>query len=726
MDAGQTMAASPDRVNARALGGDRGHKGTAIGRQLVGFLESTLRAYASILFSDRLLIGALAFTATFFQPKAGVFGLAAVVLANMLATFLGVHRDKIRKGLIGFNALLVGLSLSYYYALTPASLFFLFIAIVLLVFVNIALDHIFAYFFNLPVLSIPFVIVSSICYLAFYNYDGAVLHRAEPPVIDAYFPEVHRYLLYYLKSLGAIFFQSSPWAGVTIMLALLIASRMAFLLSLLGFFTGVIFHVALKGDMNDLTGGLVAFNYVLTAIAVGGIFLIPGPAAFSLAVLGTLATATVASFIKIFFVSFNMPVLTLPFALVTLLILYCTKLLYNKHLRAVDFLPGSPEYNLDFYLSRQGRFGDIGLDVRLPFWGKWQVSQGYHGKYTHQSEWYASLDFMALGEESAALQRGKSNSAEDYYTFGLPVLAVAVGTVRKVVQHIDDNAVGEMNLRENWGNLVLLQHGPSLFSVVCHLKKNSVTVKEGDYVTAGTRLALAGNSGRSAEPHLHLHFQATPEMGSATVPVAFTQYLRHNGTTAMRFNATPREGEIIANLPADFNLRNFFSLAPGQEMRVALQADDGRPVTEEWQVKIDFLGTRFVENQHGDRLLYTVSHDYFAALDYRGSRHSALFYLFVSYYRVPFAAAAFSSEERISHKYFTTALSRWLRDLALPFTDRVAFLRTAEPQRDRSLIFCVTNRGRQIMRSTADCTGSFPGTIAVEQGGKLWRISPVA
>lgn len=721
------------RVRPMAQEVERGSKtplstrwgGVAAGRGGAIF-ETILRGYASILFSDRKLIGFIALLATFFHVKAGLFGIFAVVLANALASLLGVHRDKIRKGLIGFNALLVGLSFSYYYAFAPASLFILFIAIVLLVFANIALDHIFGYFFNLPVLSIPFVLVSSISYLAFYNYDAGVLQKTEPLWLDVFFPDVHRYIVYYLKSLGAIFFQSSPWAGLLIMCALLLASRLSFALSLLGFFTGVLFHVTLKGDMNDLTGGLVAFNYILTAIALGGIFLVPGPAAFAIAILATLATATVASFVKIFFVSFNMPVLTLPFALVTLLFVYCIKLLYNKKLRAVDFLPGSPEHNLDFFLSRQGRFGDVGLDIRLPFWGKWQVSQGYNGKFTHQSEWFASLDFMALGEDERSLRRGREQGVEDYYTFGLPVLAVAAGTVRKVIQHLEDNKPGEMNIRENWGNLVLIQHGPALFSLLCHLKKNSVIVKEGDYVLAGTKLGLAGNSGRSAEPHLHLHFQATPEIGSATVPVAFTQYIRHNGVAKIEFNSTPREGETIANLTADFNLKTFFSLAPGQEMHVQLSSPDGKIQQEHWEVKIDFLGSRYIENRSGDRLMYAASNDWFAALDYAGSRHSALFHLLIAYYRVPFAAASFACEERISYKYFTRWLTRIARDLVLPFTDRVSFRWSAEPAASGTLRFKIANGARAIMQTSADYRGDFPGTIEIEKSGAMWKLSRVA
>lgn len=691
----------------------------------MSLVDSTLRSYSAILFSDRRSIGILTLAGTFFNWKAGVFGIFAILTANLSARLIGVHEDKIKKGLIGFNALLLGLSFSYYYLMSPSTLIILFIAVMLLIYVNIAFDHIFAYFFNLPALSIPFVLVSSISFLAFYNYDGAALVKTEPLGIDSLFPEVHRYFIYYLKSLGAIFFQSSPWAGLVIFAALLISSRIAVLLSFLGFFTGLFFHVALKGDMNDMTGGLVAFNYILTAVALGGIFLVPGPAAFLLSVVAVLATATVASFIKIFFVSFNMPVLTLPFALVTLLFLYCTKLLYNKKLKPVDFLPGSPEHNLDFFLSRQGRFGDIGLDIRLPFWGKWKVSQGYHGEFTHQAEWFASLDFMAVGEDGKAIRKQQTATIDDYYTFGLPVLAVAGGTVRKVVQHLDDNPTGEMNLRENWGNLVLIQHGNTLFSLICHLKKNSVLVKEGDYVLAGAKLAQAGNSGRSVEPHIHLHFQATPEIGSATVPIPFTQYVLHNGTSKIRFNATPAEGEVLANLTPDFNLKNFFLLAPGQNFTVALENSVGKDATEEWSVKVDFLGTRFIENEHGDRLLYAVSNDWFAVLDYAGRANSALYLAFTAFYRVPFAASAFSYAERISHKHFTRLPLRILKDIALPFTERVSLVWNATPS-GTQISSKITAGDRALSNTTAELTGSFPGIITTEKDGTTWKLSRAA
>jgi len=682
-------------------------------------VDSTLRSYASILFSDRRLIGAIALAATFFNWRAGVFGLVALLAANALAMLLGVHEDKIKKGLIGFNALLLGLSFSYYYALAPTTFIILLVAVAFLVFVNIVLDHIFGYFFNLPALSIPFVIVSSISYLAFYNYYGALLQKNPALPIDAFFPDFNLYVSYYFRSLGAIFFQSSPWAGLMIMVALLISSRLAFLLSLLGFASGAIFHTALKGDLNDMTGGLVAFNYILTCIAVGGIFLVPGPRVFAIAIVATLATATVASFIKIFFVTFNMPVLTLPFALVTLTVIYAIKLVQNPKIRPVDFLPGSPEHNLEYFSSRQGRFGESGLDIRLPYLGKWKVSQGYHGKHTHRDLWYASLDFMAVGgEEANAVRKNQSSDIEDYYTFGLPVLATASGTVRRVVAHVEDNAAGEMNLKDNWGNLVLIQHAPLLFSMVCHLKKNSIVVKEGDHVVAGARLASAGNSGRSDIPHIHLHFQATPEIGSATIPIPFTQFAATNGTQKTRFNSVPNENEIVMNLTNDFNLKSFFSLAPGQEFLICVEEPSGHKIEELWQIRVDFLGSRYIESSSGDKLVYTQANDWFACLDYSGRKSGGLYMTYLAYYRVPFTTTQQLFSERISYKTFTSLPMRIVKDILLPFTSRVALEWQASCGDGK-----IASKIPGVAETQTNLMGAFPGTIDATVKGKSWRIS---
>lgn len=691
---------------------------------------ATLKAYGTVLFSNSRWVGFFILLATLFNIQAAITGFLGTLFSNLLALVLGVHEDRIKKGLYGFNGLLVGLSISLYHIVDINLIVMLFAAIALLIFITLALEHVLGYFLGLPVLSVPFVIVSIIIYLALFNYNGFTVKKSTYYVFDSFFPELPEYILFYLKSLGAIFFQSSPWSGLMIAIIIFVFSRIAFMLSVIGFSVGVMFHLFLGGNMLDVSAGIVGFNYILTAIAVGGIFLVPEISTFLLAALATIVSTLIASFMKIFLINFNIPVLALPFTTVSLMFLYVARLLRNKKFKVVDFLPGSPENNLDYYKTRLERFGETGIYIRLPFSGRWKISQGYSGKHTHKDLWKESLDFMAIGGNDS-FRKGKSNELSDYFTYELPVLAPCSGRITKVVNHLNDNPLGELDTKENWGNLVLIEHTPFLFSQLSHLKKDSILVKEGDYVTAGTKIGLVGNSGRSPEPHIHLHFQSTPEVGSSTVPVTFTQYVRYDkDATEIHFNAVPNEDEIIANVTADFNIKSFFSLAPGQEYILEIKKDSDKVIKEKWYAGVDFWGNRYLEDQKSNRIYFFLGKDYFACLDYNGSKGTALFILYLAIYRIPFTSGKSVWNDRMSYKYFSSLSVRLFKDFIQPFTDWVAFKWKAHLEdSDNGLILkseILKQNGSPLYEIETELSSSIPGIVrAKNDSGEKWEIKKI-
>ncbi len=72
---------------------------------------------------------------------------------------------------------------------------------------------------------------------------------------------------------------------------------------------------------------------------------------------------------------------------------------------------------------------------------------------------------------------------------GTPVVAPAAGVVRLARPTFMS------------GNLLMLDHGANLNSLYAHL--NTMDVKVGQVVQAGTRLGTVGTTGRSSGPHLH-------------------------------------------------------------------------------------------------------------------------------------------------------------------------------------------------------------------------------
>jgi urea transporter/murein DD-endopeptidase MepM/ murein hydrolase activator NlpD len=680
-------------------------------------IESILNAYSMVLFTGKKSAGFVLMLLTFFDPIAGGFGLIGIVLTNLISYYLGVIPEKIKKGLYGFNGLLVGLAFPLYHAPSLNLFLLLFVACLLLVIVTIWLEGSLGYFFGLPALSFPFVIVTFLVYLSFFYYNGLVLKTPSTSWFPLAFPEMPKPIEYFFKSLGYIYFQSNLWASLGIGIVIFSVSRVSMLLAVFGFACGSLFQVALGGNIEELATGVVGFNYILTSIALGGIFLVPSIHSFLLAGVASMAVALVSTFIKVFFYFFNLPVLSFPFVIVTLLFLYTIKQLRNPRFRVMDLLPGSPEENLEYYNTRLKRFGGLSIPVRLPFLGSWKVTQGYSGKHTHKEDWKFSLDFMAV-DSQGKLRRGIDDDPKDYFTFSLPVLAPSDGKVIKVVDHLPDNELYQVQVEaeDKWGNYVIIEHAYGLYSQLSHLKHGSVIVKEGMQVSIGSRIALAGNSGRSPEPHLHMHFQLLPDLGSMTYPVPFTQYIKMDSDmNQIVYSSTPNEGEVLSSDQPDISIKNFFQLLPGKKFPIKLTKGKYNESVI-WTSKLDLFGGRYLEDEQGNLLYFLLSNDYFAALDYQGVKSSALYYFFIASYRVPFQNMECSWEESISYKYFSSVFTKLLKDTVSPFTNKISYIWSGK-------IFQNQSHEAKILKSSgelfAECIvnwkGNFPGEIQIKQ-----------
>jgi hypothetical protein len=123
-----------------------------------------------------------------------------------------------------------------------------------------------------------------------------------------------------------------------------------------------------------------------------------------------------------------------------------------------------------------------------------------------------------------------------------------------VVDDVKDNPIGETNLTQNWGNMVVIEVSPHLYVFLCHFRQRGVKVREGERVRQGQLLGYLGNSGRSPVPHLHLHLQSSPDLGAPTIPFRLRGYRTvEPGQTAgtFHFSGLPKQGDsILGSRPA--------------------------------------------------------------------------------------------------------------------------------------------------------------------------------
>lgn len=641
-------------------------------------LEGIINSYSQVFFSNNRLFGLLLLIITFFDLGAGFAGLLSVLLVQIIAYFFNFNHGLIKDGSYTYNALMVGLALGAFYQFNW-SLLFLIVALSLL---TLMLTIWFSNSLGrkgLPFLSIPFLIGIWVVILGANNFSALDLLQKSFYSLQEWLPGLfsgtteaianlpyHNVIYLYLRSIGAIFFQYNDLAGIIIVIGMIYYSRMAFGLSVFGFLIGYMFYYFMGGDFSQLIYSYIGFNFILTAIALGGIIVVPSRRSFFQLVFTIPLIAILVSALHSLFTQFNLPLYSLPFNLVVLLFVTAlhnrTKISGLSLVTVQEFSPEKHHYN---YYNNTERFKrDTYIHLGLPIIGEWYISQGYDGKITHREDWKHALDFDVRDEDGSSYRMpGYENT--DYYCWDLPVIAPADGTVIKVVNEIDDNDVGKVNLEENWGNTAIIQHGEYLFSKISHFKKNTIQVQEGEFVKKGTLIGKCGSSGRSPEPHLHFQMQTTPYIGSKTLEHPISYYIcKMNGRNIFKSFDIPEEGETVCNLKTTRLLKDAFDWIPGK----TITAKNDKGETETWEVLTTPQNQTYVWCKENDAVAWFVNNKnvfYFTA--FTGDKKSLLYQFYLGAYKIPLGYYEnLELNDNMNLMAVAPQALRWIHDFTAP------------------------------------------------------------
>lgn len=184
--------------------------------------------------------------------------------------------------------------------------------------------------------------------------------------------------------------------------------------------------------------------------------------------------------------------------------------------------------------------------LRLPLEDSWNVLWGGRtwddNRHASVSDMRFALDL--LQRRNGSTFQGKGTKNEDYFAWNQPVVAPADGVVVAIENEVGDNVPNHPVGGILYGNLVVIDHGTDEFTLMGHLKKDSVIVRVGERVSKGQSLARVGNSGMSTEPHLHFQLMDTADWRTAHgLPLKLKDFVR-NGKHVE--SAEPRRGDIVA------------------------------------------------------------------------------------------------------------------------------------------------------------------------------------
>ena len=659
------------------------------------FSDSIINSYSQIFFSDNKWFGVLLLLASFLDPYTGASGLLAVIITALFAKWFGFSAEQMRSGSYGFNSLLVGLLLGVHFKLnTPFFLILVLISLLTLL-VTVSLASL-TWKNKIPFLSLPFLIVAWIILLSARNYTALGLSERGIYTINElaglggnglvdFYEKINAlpiplFIVMYLKSLGAIFFQYNILAGLLIAIGLLVCSRIAFSLSLLGFVTGYFFFYFVQGNVTEMQYSFIGFNFILSAIALGGFFLIPSWKSYLLVILVTPIIGIFISAFSNFFSIYQLPIYTLPFNAIVLLLLFVLNLrVKTGGLDLVLLQQFSPEKNLYKHHNRLERFkNDTYFHIHFPFFGEWFVSQGHEGKQTHKADWRYAWDFVVTDEMKKTF-RVPGEKVTDFYCYNLPILAPAAGYIINIIDEVEDNEIGKVDTEHNWGNTIVIKHGEYLFSKISHIKKHSFMLPVGTYVKKGDVIAYCGNSGRSPEPHIHFQLQATPFVGSQTLKYPVSYYVsRENEKFTFHSFDYPEENQAVSKIFTTKMLREAFYFIPGVKLNFNVTTSPrpgghpspaGEGTGVRWKVFVDAYNQSYIYCHTTKSSAYFVNNEtlhYFT--DFIGDKKSLLYFFYLGAHKILLGYYQdMELSDRLPIVNFYSGFSKVIQDFIAPF-----------------------------------------------------------
>ena len=268
--------------------------------------------------------------------------LLGLVVATFAAYLLGADRTLIRNGLFGFNGVLTGIALSVFLQWDwHVAVYIILGAIVSTIAMMGLAKLLISWDMDEVPLTAPFVLTAWLLLFAIYPFGqlhptklispmpvhpgaaiqtdlqeaggGGAVGLTAANLANALF-----------RGVAEVFLQDNLWTGVVFAIAILVNSRVCLGFALLGSALGSLTALVLGGDGVSIYHGVYGFNGVLTAIALGDVFLVLNWRSTIYALIGAIFSAIVFAAIAVALSPIGMPALTAPFVLTTWIFLLPT------------------------------------------------------------------------------------------------------------------------------------------------------------------------------------------------------------------------------------------------------------------------------------------------------------------------------------------------------------------------------------------------------------------
>ena len=626
---------------------------------IISYLKNLCKSYSYLALSQSQVFGLVLLLISFVNPSSAFLSLIAFCAALVLGILIGLKKEHMLTGMYTFNSLLVGLSMGFLFEVSMLSVLFTVIASVFTMLLSFALHSIFTWYLHIPILNLPSTITASLVYLASIRY-GNLYTSNTIKLSSLNFEHLPIWLSGLFKSTGTLLFLPYDFIGMGILVSMLFFSRINFFLTITGYYAGTSLLTVLKGSSYAAYSDVYSFNFILIALALGGLFLIPSIKTYIIAFTGVFVSVFILDAVDILWSSYGIPVFAFPFVIVVLLVLYVLNV--NKFPLVTSVFLDSPEQNLEHYINHTARFNQLLPQPHLPFSGTWTVYQAFDDEWTHKGVWAHAVDFVITDTDGKTF-RMEGKVPEDYYCFNKPVLSPVSGRIIEVWNECFDNPIGVTDEQNNWGNYVILYSDWGYYIEISHFARGSIVVRAGDYVTQGQLLGKCGNSGFSPQPHIHIQCQYLPHIGAPTTPFSFTNCISDN-RCRFGIGLQIERGVTLRPVVRSRQIERRFQFVLGDQSTFDIFRNEKKTGSVRISVRMAPDGSYYFEDSsEGGRLFFSNREGVFTFYRFEGNFASPIRYLFVALPRMPLTdeCVSWNDEINFSLLYRQATLASFLK-----------------------------------------------------------------
>ena len=221
------------------------------------------RGIGQVMFQNNALSGLLMLIGIFLNSwQMGILAVSGNIISTLTAYFSGYGRDDIKNGLYGFNGTLVGIAVGVFMELSIGSLLLMAVASC----ISTWISRLFNLQRPLPGFTAPFIL-SVWMLLGFCTWIMPDILLVSDKVTDT--TQGIDYFQVLSFGIGQVMFQGNIWTGLFFLIGILVNSRTATFYTVIGALLPIPLAVLLGIDAETLNMGLMGYNGVLCAIALG-------------------------------------------------------------------------------------------------------------------------------------------------------------------------------------------------------------------------------------------------------------------------------------------------------------------------------------------------------------------------------------------------------------------------------------------------------------------------